>query len=645
MKHLLSVFSAFFATLSLLAAPEWSCGAYAAKTTATTAEQGNLMRLPGTVIAVENDAPNIFGMPALGDTSVLKDGQMPCKSGAGNSYSVGNDAVMTITLPGKADVDSLCLWTSHTDSHRCGVRILSIEALTEEGEKVSVLTEPYQKNIDPEADSGSFWYRLSNADGTSLASGIKSLTITFGQMHNNGTLMEEVEVIGQITEVASYTVTFVNHEGTVLSVLSDVASGSDVTAQAPIPPAREGYVFMGWSEDLSQVTANLTVHPVYVEAGKPVWDACTTWDDKTRPDYGDEINLFAQDGVTIDVARGKCTFEYGDPSALTDGIITVSSSSLSVYTVGDNSSLTFTLPYAQDIGSFELYTHWLDGGRDGLKISKLEYKSSTDATDWTPIPLETISFGLNDNASLAHYYVRAYCPDLISPLAANAQVFRISIEKSDNGGTGIAEVRASRFITSQYAWSGESWDSSADVELPVKDALLGDNLMRKGGAALSIISNKPHNSLSSCLDSVDALTDGILKVGKTLPGAVYPLGNDTLIECRFDAPKDVRGIRLHTYFTNGARDGIAVRALYVQNYGEDFFRRVDFVAPWSYGVGDDATGGALAATLSAPEGESMFSRITALRLEFGTLDHDCSTFSEIEVFGRSASRPLAIRIR
>lgn len=644
MKHLLSVFSVFFATLSLLAAPEWTCGAYAAKTTATTAEQGNLMRLPGSLIAVENNDPNIFGMPALGNTSVLKDGQMPCKSGAGNSYSVGDDAVMTITFSGKADVDSLCLWASHTDNHRCGVRILSVEASTEEGEVVSVQTEPYQKNIDPEADSGSFWYRLSNEDGTSLASGIKSLTITFGQMHNHGTLMEEVEVIGRMTAVDSYTVTFVNHEGAVLSVLSDVAAGADITAQAPIPPAREGYVFMGWSEDLSQITANLTVHPVYVEVGKTVWEL-KAWDDKTRPDYGDEINLFAQDGVTVDVVRGDGIWAYGDLSALTDGIITVSGSSPLVYTVGDNSSLTFTLPYAQDIGSFELYTHWPDGGRDGLKISKLEYKTSTDATEWTSIPLEALSFGLDNNGSLAHYYVRAYCPDLISPLAANAQVFRISIEKSDNKGTGIAEVRASRFITPQYAWSGESWDSSADVELPVKDTLLGDNLMRKGGAALSIITNNPHDSLSSCLDSVDALTDGILKVGKTLPGAVYPLGSGALVECRFDAPKDVRGIRLHTYFTSGARDGIAVRALYVQNYGEDFFRRVDFVAPWSYGVGDDASSGALSATLSAPEGESMFSRITALRLEFGTLDHTCSTFSEIEVFGRSASRPLAIRIR
>lgn len=245
MKLFLSVFSVFFATLSLLAAPSgWMCGAYAAKTTATTAEAGNLMRLPGTVLAVENNT-GAFQIDSLGKTSVLTDGQMPCKSGPGNSYSVGDDAVMTITFSGKADVDSLCLWASHINNHRCGVRILSVEARTEEGEVVSVQTEPYQKNIDPEADSGSFWYRLSNEDGTSLVSGIKSLTITFGQMHNNGTLMEEVEVIGRMMTIDSYTVTFVNYDGAVLSVLSDVAAGADITAQAPIPPRTRGLCLHG----------------------------------------------------------------------------------------------------------------------------------------------------------------------------------------------------------------------------------------------------------------------------------------------------------------------------------------------------------------------------------------------------------------
>lgn len=657
MKLLLSVSSVFLAPLMLLAAPAWTYGEYTEASTATTAESGNLMQVAGTLLTVENNT-GAWGRDNVGGAEVLTDGVIPYKTVAKSVYSVGNSAVMKIDFAGTANVSSLRFWisTAAISKPRSDISVQKIESVC--GVVTTMVSNAsYQKDFKHEGFSKTLptemRYELADPEGESLCRGAEALLITFGNMQNNGVLMCEVEVIGEMTAVAHCTVTFVDHEGKVLGTLSDVVVGSDVTAQAPEPPEREGYVFMGWSEDLSRIMSDVRVEPVYVAVGEPIWDkdkngnGYREWNDATRPDHGGEQNLFAQDGVTLEVVRGDDSLEHGDLAAVTDGVISVSGP---VYTMGDESSLTFTLPYAQDIGSFELYTHWGDGGRDGLEILALEYKSNAAATQWASLPLEKLSFGLNDPDSFGSYYVRAYCPDLISPLAANAQVFRVRIGKSDNRGTGIAEVRASRFIKPEYAWCGESWVGSADVELPMRDTLLGDNLMRKGDAALALIANVPHDSLYACTNSLAVLTNGVLKADKkTLVDAVYPIGNNALtnaiMECRFDVPKDVSGLRLYTYFHSGARDGIAVRTLYVQRHNEDFFRRIDSVAPWSYGVADDSTSGALVATLSAPAGTYMFSRITALRIEFGALDHDCSTFSEIEVFGRNGRRPLILTIR
>ncbi|MBO6062242.1 MAG: InlB B-repeat-containing protein, partial [Clostridia bacterium] len=57
-----------------------------------------------------------------------------------------------------------------------------------------------------------------------------------------------------------FTVTFVDWDGTVLSTQSVPAGGS---ATAPENPSREGYTFMGWSCDFTNVTCDITVTATY----------------------------------------------------------------------------------------------------------------------------------------------------------------------------------------------------------------------------------------------------------------------------------------------------------------------------------------------------------------------------------------------
>lgn len=69
-------------------------------------------------------------------------------------------------------------------------------------------------------------------------------------------------------EVESYTVTFVDYNGTVLKT-ETVNSGESATA--PADPSRDGYTFVGWDKTYSNVTGDLTITAMYEEisSGEP----------------------------------------------------------------------------------------------------------------------------------------------------------------------------------------------------------------------------------------------------------------------------------------------------------------------------------------------------------------------------------------
>ena len=61
--------------------------------------------------------------------------------------------------------------------------------------------------------------------------------------------------------VPTYTVTFVDHNNSVLETVSDVMIGSGVTA--PEDPIRKGFRFTGWDASFDQVMSDLTVKAQY----------------------------------------------------------------------------------------------------------------------------------------------------------------------------------------------------------------------------------------------------------------------------------------------------------------------------------------------------------------------------------------------
>ena len=69
------------------------------------------------------------------------------------------------------------------------------------------------------------------------------------------------------SEAVTYTVKFVDYDGSVIDT-QIVEEGQD--AVAPADPTREGYSFVGWDTDFTNVTSNQTVKAMYEEI--PVTD-------------------------------------------------------------------------------------------------------------------------------------------------------------------------------------------------------------------------------------------------------------------------------------------------------------------------------------------------------------------------------------
>ncbi len=88
-----------------------------------------------------------------------------------------------------------------------------------------------------------------------------SVTASFKGSHKQtNTSVTLSNLVYTVTYVLTYIVTFVDWDGTVLKTQT-VNSGSSATA--PTVPNRSGYDFIGWDTDFSNVTSNLTVTAQY----------------------------------------------------------------------------------------------------------------------------------------------------------------------------------------------------------------------------------------------------------------------------------------------------------------------------------------------------------------------------------------------
>ena len=79
-------------------------------------------------------------------------------------------------------------------------------------------------------------------------------------------------------EAMTYSVTFLNWDGTQLGATQQVTYGQ--AAVAPSVPARSGYSFAGWSADFSFVTGDMTIKAMYAKEGQYLV-TFTDWDNST----------------------------------------------------------------------------------------------------------------------------------------------------------------------------------------------------------------------------------------------------------------------------------------------------------------------------------------------------------------------------
>ena len=74
-----------------------------------------------------------------------------------------------------------------------------------------------------------------------------------------------LEVVAEYEEIQLFTVTFKDHDGTILKQ-EKVEEGKAATA--PADPVREGFTFVGWNKTYDKVTGNLTITAQYEEIAK-----------------------------------------------------------------------------------------------------------------------------------------------------------------------------------------------------------------------------------------------------------------------------------------------------------------------------------------------------------------------------------------
>ncbi len=83
-------------------------------------------------------------------------------------------------------------------------------------------------------------------------------------------------------------------------------------ATAPEAPEKEGYVFTGWSEDFTAVTADLDVHPLYEEEPEKTPISAFIWHesaDGSEITYGSEVVFYASIDGADEAAAASCQWQ------------------------------------------------------------------------------------------------------------------------------------------------------------------------------------------------------------------------------------------------------------------------------------------------------------------------------------------------
>lgn len=137
-----------------------------------------------------------------------------------------------------------------------------------------------------------------------------------------------------------------------------------------------------------------------------------------------------------------------------------------------------------------------------------------------------------------------------------------------------------------------------------------------------------------------ALTDGVVPGASIDYTKVFGIRSGS-VTWTFESAMTLDSIRIFTRWGDGGRDGIAISKVEVLRSGDAGYS--DTGAPAiSYGVGNNASGGALYAFLADSGGGSVAPSVTALKLTFGTQDNSGTGYVEFEAMGREEGEYLMV---
>ena len=297
---------------------------------------------------------------------------------------------------------------------------------------------------------------------------------------------------GSITAQVYHSVTFVDYDGTVLSAQS-VAHGS--AAIEPTAPEREGYAFIGWDKDFSNVTEDMTVTAQY-SANSYSITYTINGEEYTAQTYEFGAEVSAPEYT---VPEGHTFSGWDIPETMPaenlvlDAVLTVNSYSIT-YTINGEEYTAQTYEFGAAVSAPE-YTVPEGHTFSGWNIPETMPAEDLviDATCTINVYEVTLIDGLNGDP-IAVLYV-AHGQDAVLPDAPEHAGY--IFDRWDGDSTNVTENRT---ITACYWMNG---DVNHDGEITTYDALL---IMRYA-LGLETEGNELIMDFNGdgCVDALDAL--------------------------------------------------------------------------------------------------------------------------------------------
>ena len=297
---------------------------------------------------------------------------------------------------------------------------------------------------------------------------------------------------GSITAQVYHSVTFVDYDGTVLSAQS-VAHGS--AAIEPTAPEREGYAFIGWDKDFSNVTEDMTVTAQYSANSYSITYTINGEEYAVRNyEYGAAVSA-----PEYTVPEGHTFSGWDIPETMPaenlvlDAVLTVNSYSIT-YTINGEEYSAQTYEFGAAVSAPE-YTVPEGHTFSGWNIPETMPAEDLviDATCTINVYEVTLIDGLNGDP-IAVLYV-AHGQDAVLPDAPEHAGY--IFDRWDGDPTNVTENRT---ITACYWMNG---DVNHDGEITTYDALL---IMRYA-LGLETEGNELIMDFNGdgCVDALDAL--------------------------------------------------------------------------------------------------------------------------------------------